>query len=77
MKAFVQVLSLLKMPLCPLNTPTPTICKNPIHLPRLSSKATFSMEAFFFFLNSIFPLSLLYHPPQSQIWSFSLLNRQC
>lgn len=29
--------------------PTPTVCKNPIHLPRLSSKATFSTEAFFFF----------------------------
>lgn len=41
--------------------PTPTVCKNPIHLSRLSSKATFSTEAFF--LNSISPLSLLHHPP--------------
>ena len=43
--------------------PTPTVCKNPIHLSRLSSKATFSTEAFFKKLDfSSFPPPPSTHP---------------
>ena len=43
--------------------PTPTVCKNPIHLSRLSSKATFSTEAFFKKLDfSSFPPPPPTHP---------------
>ena len=50
--------------------PTPTVCKNPIHLPRLSSKATFSTEAFFFFFLTQFFLfaSSTTHPVTNMVF---------
>lgn len=61
MKAFVPVLSLPKMPLCPLNTPPPPSVKIPFIFQGLVQRPPFPRKPFL--KNSIFPLSLLHHPP--------------
>lgn len=54
MKAFVPVLSLPKMPLCPLNTPPPPSVKIPFIFQGLVQRPPFPRKPFFFFLTQFF-----------------------